>query len=401
LKKDGELSLSKVTYYLKRVKKIKRKKMHAEEIYKRKQIEVMNRLLSTEDSIRWDIVNEKISCEMNEDMMNYFNFIAQGFHEDENLFKEIKKCFISDVKMSLLMDEALKINRNLGNKLNNDRFRDFFETLNALEEALNKKYTYGNNNIETNLYLKSIDPFIKFVLMYSKKDCKNLIDKFNGFKLVNSKLAKSGENKIYVDYQNISKIFFSHLNESSDRALCLQFFDTYTDYIDMHYLAEEIRYMEILKNNKDIDFKLMILTKIRSPLMKNALINSVYDFEGFLRIELLEAYNLIFDKCKKSLKECFISTEEDNKKETLMLNNFEKYKRIYSLLGNDEQFEQLVDELMVDLSIVEKCEENLDPYDREAFREKIFGVPYSYSINHFGEAYRMIYDEKKKEKNQK
>ena len=57
-------------------------------------------------------------------------------------------------------------------------------------------------------------------------------------------------------------------------------------------------------------------------------------------------------------------------------------------------YEQLVYELMIDLKLIKNCEEDLDPFDLEVFIEKMYGVAYSYSINHFGEAYIMIYNEK-------
>lgn len=57
-------------------------------------------------------------------------------------------------------------------------------------------------------------------------------------------------------------------------------------------------------------------------------------------------------------------------------------------------YEQLVYELMIDLKLIKNCEEDLDPFDLEVFIEKMYGVAYSYSINNFGEAYIMIYNEK-------
>ncbi|PHD44843.1 hypothetical protein COF67_25330 [Bacillus toyonensis] len=56
----------------------------------------------------------------------------------------------------------------------------------------------------------------------------------------------------------------------------------------------------------------------------------------------------------------------------------------------------MVDDLIIDLNLIEEVEVDLDidPYEKEVFLERIFGVTGSYSIIHFGAAYRMIYNEK-------
>ncbi|WP_252650563.1 hypothetical protein [Bacillus pacificus] len=387
--------------HLNKLKELEQKYSDAKLEYLQEQQEIMSRIRENKNNLEWIIVNEEFICLINSDIEYFFQWIKENFNEDEDLLEEIKMAFLNDVKMSVLMDEAIEIGKVLGNKKNNDQFREFFETLNSIVATeKSNMHEIQLDNIETNLYLKTIKPFIIFVLIYSKKNSKSVIKRFNGFKLINSKLAKIGENRIYSNSRNDLNLFLEWLIESKDidKALCMKFFDTYTDYIDIHYLAKEIYIEELNGIDKKIKDQLKILTKIKSPLMKNLLMNSCYNVDFLLRPEVLETYISIFDECKVSLKKSIINTEKSNKKEKelTMYIKLKEYKKIFDSLGYNEKYLELVDDLIIDLNLIEEDEEDLDidPYEKEVFLEKIFGVKGSYSINHFGAAYRMIYNEK-------
>lgn len=395
-------NLNSKSQHLKKIKELEQKYSDAKLEYIQEQNEIMSRIRENKNNLEWVIVNEEFICLINSDIEYFLQWIKENFDEDENLLEEIKMAFLNDVKMSVLMDEALEISEILGNKKNNDQLREFFETLNSIVVANGKSNMreIQIDNIETNLYLKNIQPFIIFVLIYSKKNSKSLIERFNGFKLINSKLAKIGENRIYSNSRNNLKLFLKWLIESKniDKALCMKFFDTYTDYIDIHYLAKEIYIEELNGSDKKIKDQLKVISKIKSPLMKNLLMNSCYNVDFLVRPEVLETYISIFEECKVSLKKSIINTEKANKKEKelTMYNKLKGYKKRFDSLGYNEKYLELVDDLIRDLNLIEEDEEDLDidPYEKEVFLERKFGVTGSYSINHFGTAYRMIYNEK-------
>lgn len=395
-------NLNSKSQHLKKLRELKQKYSDAKLEYIQEQNEIMRRIQENKNNLEWVIVNEEFICLINSDTEYFLQWIKENFDNDEDLLEKIKMAFFNDVKMSVLMDEALEISRVLGNEKNNEQFREFFDTLNSIVVANGKSnmYEIEIDNIETNLYLKNIQPFIIFVLIYSKKKSKSLIERFNGFKLINSKLAKIGENRIYSNSRNSLKLFFKWLIESEniDKALCMKFFDTYTDYIDIHYLAKEIYIEELNGSDKKIIDQLKVLSKIKSPLMKNLLMNSCYNVNFFVRPEVLETYISIFEECKVSLKKSIINTEKANKKEKglTMYNKLKGYKKIFDSLGYNEKYLELFDDLIMDLNLIEEDKQdlNIDPYEKEVFLEEIFGVTGSYSINHFGAAYRMIYNEK-------
>lgn len=368
--------------------------------------EVMSDIREQKNNIEWILEDGEYKCLIGSDLDCYFRWLIENENEAKNDddLEEIKKAFLNDVKMSVLVDKAVEISKTFGNKMNNDHSRMFFETLSSIEIATNKLGIKGIRieGLQTNLYLKDIRPFIAFVLLTSKKTGKNLLERFDGFRLVDAKQAKIGEVRTYSNCKSNLKFFFELLRKSKDidKALCLKFFDTYTNYINIHYLAKAIYAEELRGSDKKILELLEILTKtkIQSPLVKNLLINYSHNIEFVGRPEVLETYASLFEECKESLQKSIfnIKGNRKNTKGTNMSYELGMYKKIYDLFGHNELYTELVNDLINDL--IEESEEILDveSYDLEVFKERIFGIKGSYSNTHFGNAYRMIYNRSKK-----
>ncbi|MCM3317191.1 hypothetical protein M3603_11090 [Rummeliibacillus stabekisii] len=370
---------------------------------------VITDIKEKKNNLEWILEDGEYKCLLKLEVDWYFRcMIENEYNEyvDKNDvdLEELREAFLNDVTMSVLEDKAEEISKTLGNKENNEYYRKFFETNRGIELAIDQ---LGIKEIEfeglqTNLFLKDIRPFIIFVLHTSKKTSKNLLERFNGFRLVNAKYADMGEDRVYYEYNKNSKQFFNLLQNSKgiDKALSLKFFDTYTDYINIHYLAKEIYAEEKGERDKKlIDFlKGLIKFKVKSPLVINLLINSSNNTEFLKRSDVLETYASLFKECKNSLKS-FLNKKGDKKStnETDISYKLKMYKEVYDSFGQNEFYMDLVDDLIDEINdSIEENEQNLcvDPYDLEVFKERVFGIKGSYSNTYFGEAYRIVYNSK-------
>lgn len=365
----------------------------------KKSIDVFFDLLLKEDLLTaWSFQDEKLICNINKNLKRYFEDFSVFLHKEEGLPEYLIDLFISDIKLSVLKDEAISISKKVSRKENDDKLRLLFDTL-------SHKDFYSNNveNLETNLYLKPLKPFVELTFRYSKKRSTTLFERFNGFRLINAEIAKKAENKIYGEAISMLKEFIFSFEGNLDSALCIVFFDENTEFLNIHHLARKKYEIESPYSVKDCELYLEILTKVQSPLMKRILMDYCINLEedrlvNFLR-KSLAAYNSLFEKCKQELN-CFLNKSLENKLSSkTVYAQVKRYEIIYDLFGKDLNYVDLVIDLKDEL---EGLTEVLIPdpsvgdlISKEWLIQKVLKKTVTYDIQKFGEAYMMIYNKKK------
>ena len=363
-----------------------------EENYKKSVDNFFDNLLNEKYLTKWSFEDKELVWSLNEEFKEYFNNFSLFLFEEDNLTNRLIQLFISDVKLSVLRDEAILISKKVSKKENNDRFRLFFDTLSDKDFFNNKV-----ENLETIIYLKSLEPLVKLTLINSKKRSSDLIERFNGFKLINANMSKTGKYKVYEEAFEVLSDFIFSFKKSKNNALCITLFDESTNFLDIHYLAKKIY------NRQNFELCLEILISIKSPLMKNMLIDSYIQLEQKILIEFLmkslKSYNQLFERSKQELRYFLDEQITSESKKVTVYTKVDRYGNIYNLLGEDENYEELLEELKFEMISVKVPIEN-DEEDFESVEwviQKIFGRTHTYKIEDFGKAYDMLY----KEKNQK
>ena len=329
----------------------------------------------------------------------YFLAFSSVLNMKDDFKEQIYSFFVSDIKLSILLDESILISNKIDKKNNNDKFRTLFNTLN--EELFSSKKEMGIDNIATNLYLKPLQPLVKLTLLHSKKRSKSLIDRFNGFRLVKASISKEGEFNIYQEAFEILSMFLLSLERSQSNALALTFFSESTSFLDIHYLSEKYKNIEEYEDKK-FDFHFDLLASVNSPIMKRITMKSYKSSNDTLYFELaaklISIYNHLFNKAKNELI-CFLYTQvvSKPKKETIYT-KFDQYKKIYSLLYKDENYEELIEDLIDEIKSLKKTKEEYESnyeYEEQTVEEFFFKnmkVSPLYSLEIFGESYKKIYE---------
>lgn len=220
----------------------------------KKSIDIFLKFLLNEDVLTtWSFQDKKLICNINEDLKTYFENFSAFLYKEDGLPEYLIDLFISDIQLSVLKDEAILISKKVSKKENNEKFRLLFDTLS------NKDFFSENvENLETKLYLKSLKPFVELTFRCSKKRSATLLERFNGFKLINAEISKKAENEIYGNTINMLKEFIFSFESHIDSALCIVFFDENTEFLNIHHLARKKYEKEHFYNAKDYELYLEI-----------------------------------------------------------------------------------------------------------------------------------------------
>lgn len=378
-------------------KNFKENAYEAEENYKQFIHDVIKLFPNEDDLIEWSYSceHERLEYDLNGNLKNYLAAFSSVFDMKDEFREKIYEFFVSDVKLSVLMDESILISRKIDNKVNNDRFRVLFNTLN--DDVFSEEKNMRIDNMTTNLYLKSLQPLVKLTLFYSKKKSKSLTDRFSGFKLVKASISKEGEFNVYQKAFEVLSTFLLSLERNQDNALPITFFNANTSFLDIHYLSEKNK-TRIKCEKTEFDLHFDILTSVNSPIMKRITMKSYTCSSDALYFELttklISLYNYLFNKAKTELL-CFLCTDVVNgSQQETMYKKFDHYKKIHSLLHKDESYEGLIEELISEIKSLDNYTEEYE-YEEQSVEEALFKnkkISVLYSLEDFGESYKIIYE---------